>query len=201
MESFILLIFFTLALALIVSELVGAKHIKKAKIFRCVIVVVSILCFSYWFFEQSSSTIKQNSMVVQIMNKLPQPIDFYILKIGHNDSSKTLNHLDIISPNNYRIEYLDMAESDEFWLVGYLGKKDIVYFTQYYVPNKDMDQIIEINNYFNQNQKLSKSANEAIQNFRSNKMKNSVWVTLALLLLFLNIVKIFRKKKRKTIFG
>lgn len=201
MESFILLIFFTLALALIASALVGAKHIKKAKIFRGVIVVVSILYFSYWFFEQSSSTIKQNSMVVQIMNKLPQPIDFYILKIGHNDSSKTLNHLDIISPNNYRIEYLDMAESDEFWLVGYLGKKDIVYFTQYYIPNKDMDQIIEINNYFNQNQKLSKSANEAIQNFRSNKMKNSVWVTLALLLLFLNIVKIFGKKKRKTIFG
>jgi hypothetical protein len=48
-----------------------------------------------------------------------------------------------------------MDKSDEYWVVGYLGKKNLVYFSQNSVPNKNIDQIIEVQNYIIQSSKLS----------------------------------------------
>ena len=37
--------------------------------------------FSFWFIEKSVSQFLENSLAIQVINYLPQPIDFYIIRI------------------------------------------------------------------------------------------------------------------------
>lgn len=89
-----------------------------------------------------------------------------------------------------------MKHSDEIWVVGYLGKKNQVYFTQHYVPNKNVDQIIEINNYIIQSSKLSAIAKNEVEKDRSVNIGYGIWITMDLLLLFLNLSLFFRMKNK-----
>ena len=70
----------------------------------------------------------------------------------------------------------------------------MVYFTQHSVQNKEADQKIEVKNYLNQSVKLSEKAQEVVDNLKLGNIGQSVIVTLTLLLLFLNIVLLTRKK-------
>ena len=90
-----------------------------------------------------------------------------------------------------------MDHSDEFWIAGYMGKKNLAYFSQHSVPNKNMDQIIEVNNYIIQSSKLSTKAKTLIDEMKFENVKTSVWVTIDMLLLFLNTALLFRKEKTK----
>ncbi|MGO4710664.1 hypothetical protein AB4Y90_16480, partial [Chryseobacterium sp. 2TAF14] len=103
-------------------------------------------------------------------------------------------HIGKIRPEYYRIEYLKMTKSDEYWIAGYLGKKNLVYFSQHSVPNKNMDQMIEVQNYINQSEKLSAIAKKEIEEDHYQNMLMGIWVTLCFLLLFLNFVLLVRKK-------
>ena len=134
--------------------------------------------------------------MVQIINKLPQPVDFYVIKVKNDKSSDPLilKHSGKIRPEHYRTEYLKMNDSDEFWIVGYIGKKNMVYFSQHAVPNKNMDQIVEIKNYINQSVKLSETAGKTVEKYRASDMNTSVWVTLSLLLIFLNTMLLASRK-------
>ncbi|MBP3840402.1 MAG: hypothetical protein J6D35_05535, partial [Chryseobacterium sp.] len=102
-----------------------------------------------------------------------------------------------IRSNFYRIEYLDMSNSDEFWIAGFMGRKNMVYFSQHSVPNKNEDQIIEIQNYINQSQKLSEIAEKQIEVLKFENMKTAIWITLDILLLFLNVALLFKKSNKK----
>ena len=53
---------------------------------------------------------------------------------------------------------------------------------------------IEVKNYLNQSVKLSEKAQEVVDNLKLGNIGQSVIVTLTLLLLFLNIVLLTRKK-------
>jgi hypothetical protein len=167
-----------------------------AKIFRAVILVFSISLFTYWFIKKSSIGIVQNAVALQLINKLPQPLDFYVLNVknGKNDGFEVM-HLGKIRPEYYRVEYLKMKNSDEYWIIGYLGKKNAVYFSQHSVPNKNIDQMIEVQNYINQSVKLSGIAKKEIENYNQENIKLGVLITLNLLLLFLNLSLFIRKNK------
>lgn len=199
MEKYILIIFLLLVSSILLSSLRSKKYALKAKIFRILIIIILLSYFAYWFTTESFYGVAKNSMAVQIINKLPQSLDFYIIKIEKKENQVVknykLNHLGNIRPEHFRLGYLDMKNSDEYWIIGYLGKKNFVYFTQHSVPNKNMDQIVEVNNYINQSQKLSDVANGIVTEHRSEDMQNSIWVTLSILLVFLNIVLLFTKKK------
>ena len=73
----------------------------------------------------------------------------------------------------------------------------MVYFSQHAVPNKNEDQIIEIQNYINQSQKLSEIAGKQIEMLKLENMKTAIWITLDLLLLFLNIAVLLKKSNKK----
>ena len=73
----------------------------------------------------------------------------------------------------------------------------MVYFSQHAVPNKNEDQIIEIQNYINQSQKLSEIAGKQIEILKLENMKTAIWITLDLLLLFLNIALLLKKANKK----
>lgn len=196
MGFIIFVIFLSLALSLFFSKLKNGKLGQLAKLFRIASVVFAVSIFTYWFIQKSAVSIVNSSISLQVINKLPQPLDFYVINVNKIDNNTVLEtkHLGKIRPEYYRIEYLKMTKSDEYWIAGYLGKKNLVYFSQHSVPNKNMDQIIEVQNYINQSEKLSSRAKKEVEEDNYQNMLMGIWVTMCLLLLFLNLMLLVRKK-------
>ncbi|WP_326984876.1 hypothetical protein VUJ46_10210 [Chryseobacterium sp. MYb264] len=196
MVLIILIIFWSLVFSLILSKVKSGKAAKWTKLFRVATLVFAISVFTYWFIKKSAVGIVSNSVALQVVNKLPQPLDFYVInkKDGENGVLDT-KHIGKIRPEYYRIEYLKMDTSDEYWIVGYLGKKNMVYFSQHSVPNKNIDQIIEVQNYINQSVRLSDKAKKQVEAYNYENTKLGIWVTLDFLLLFLNLVLLLRVRK------
>ena len=195
MNSINFLLLFLLIFALVLSLFKTGKNARIARAFRILITFLGILFFGYWFFQKSLNNFLEKSMSVQVINRLNQPIDFYAIKVINKDKNQFLSkHLGKIRTNHYQIEYFDMSNSNEYWVIGYLPKSKMVYFTQHSVQNKEADQKIEVKNYLNQSVKLSEKAQEVVDNLQLGNIGQSVIVTLTLLLLFLNIVLLTRKK-------
>lgn len=196
----IILILIFLIIALFLSAVRGGKWNFWNKVVRTIITISAATYFTFWFVERSVSQFLENSLAVQVINYLPQPIDFYIIRIQdqvpeyQKFSSK---HVGQVRPEYFRIEYLNMQKSNEFWVVGYIGKGNLVYFSQVAVPNKNEDKIIEVRNYINHSLKLSTIATEKVAELKYENIKLSIWVTLDLLLIFLNAVLLFRSNKKK----
>lgn len=190
------LVFVILVLSLFLSKIKKGRAGELARLFRVLSLVFAISLFTYWFIKKSTIRIVDHSVSLQLINKLPQPLDFYLIKVNKSETAEALetSHVGKIRPEYYRVEYLNMKNSDEYWIAGYLGKKNLVYFSQHSVPNKNMDQIIEVQNYINQSEKLSAIAKKEIEEDNYKNMFSGIWVTLNLLLIFLNLVLILRKK-------
>ncbi|MDR6459389.1 hypothetical protein J2786_002496 [Chryseobacterium vietnamense] len=197
MTLIIFIIFLACVLSLVLFKVKSGSMAKWAKLFRIVTVVFSISVFTYWFIKKSAVAFVDNSVGLQVVNKLPQALDFYLIKVNKTDQNTTLEpkHIGKIRPEYYRIEYLKMDKSDEYWIVGYLGKKNLVYFSQHSVPNKNIDQIVEVQNYINQSMKLSDAAKKQVDAYNYENTKLGIWITLDFLLLFLNLVLLLRKNK------
>ncbi|MCC3216715.1 hypothetical protein LIV57_15720 [Chryseobacterium sp. X308] len=197
MTLIIFIIFLASVLSLVLFKVKSGSVARWAKLFRIVTVVFSISVFTYWFIKKSAVAFVDNSVGLQVINKLPQALDFYLIKVNKTDQNTTLEpkHIGKIRPEYYRIEYLKMDKSDEYWIVGYLGKKNLVYFSQHSVPNKNIDQIVEVQNYINQSMKLSDAAKKQVDAYNYENTKLGIWITLDFLLLFLNLVLLLRKNK------
>ncbi|MDH5032009.1 MULTISPECIES: hypothetical protein [Chryseobacterium] len=197
MTLIIFIIFLACVLSLVLFKIKSGSMAKWAKLFRIVTVVFSISVFTYWFIKKSAVAFVDNSVGLQVVNKLPQALDFYLIKVDKTDQNTTLEpkHIGKIRPEYYRIEYLKMDKSDEYWIAGYLGKKNLVYFSQHSVPNKNIDQIVEVQNYINQSMKLSDAAKKQVDAYNYENTKLGIWITLDFLLLFLNLVLLIRKNK------
>ncbi|RXM37926.1 hypothetical protein BOQ62_19710 [Chryseobacterium sp. CH21] len=197
MTLIIFIIFLASVLSLVLFKVTSGSMAKWAKLFRIVTLVFSISVFTYWFIKKSAVAFVDNSVGLQVVNKLPQTLDFYLINVNKTDKNITLvpKHIGKIRPEYYRIEYLKMDKSDEYWIVGYLGKKNLVYFSQHSVPNKNIDQIVEVQNYINQSMKLSETAKKQVDAYNYENTKLGIWITLDFLLLFLNLVLLLRKNK------
>jgi hypothetical protein len=197
MVFIIFVIFWSCVLSLILSKVKSGRMAKWAKLFRIVTVVFSVSIFTYWFIKKSAVGFIDNSVGLQVINKLPQTLDFYVINVNNPEKNGVLEskHIGKIRPEYYRVEYLKMDKSNEYWVIGYLGKKNLVYFSQHSVPNKNIDQIVEVQNYINQSLKLSEAAKKQIDTYNYENTKLGIWVALDLLLLFLNLVLILRKNK------
>jgi hypothetical protein len=193
----VLLIFWALFFSLILSKVKRGKGAEWAKLFRIITLVFAISFFTYWFIKKSSVGIVKDSVALQVINKLPQPLDFYVVILNDSEANKIIEtkHIGNIRPEYFRIEYLKMDTSDEYWVVGYLGKKNLVYFSQHSLPNKNIDQIIEVQNYINQSARLSDLAKKQVEAYNYENVKIGIWVALDLLLLFLNLVLLIRKRR------
>lgn len=166
--------------------------------FRITVVGVTTLLFTYLFVDESTDHFLADSVTVQVINKLPFPLDFYIINVNYKADPELryeARHLGTIRNDFYRIDYLASSKSDEFWLVGYLGKSKLVYFSQHAIPNKNEDKIVEVSNYLVQSSKLANVAKENIELLKFNNIKTAIWITLDLLLLFLNLALLVRKQK------
>lgn len=193
-----LLLTVLLAFALIFSVLKSGRFAPWAKAYRIAVVSISLSIITVLFIRKSVDQFRENALTVQVINKLPIPLDFYIIKVNKDADPETkyeAKHVGNIRTNFYRNEYADMKNSDEFWIAALRGKNTLVYFSQHSVPNKNEDQILEIRNYVNQSLKLSDIAKTQIASMNFENMKTAIWLTLALLLIFLNLVLLLRKDK------
>lgn len=195
MIIFLILIF--LIIALFLSGIRSEKWNLWSKVARIIITFSAAAYFTFWFVEKSVSQFLENSLAVQVINYLPQPIDFYIIRVQDDNGVQNYSskHLGQIRPEYFRIEYLNMQKSDEFWVAGYIGKDKMVYFSQIAVPNKNEDKIVEVRNYINHSLKLSAIAADNVSKLKYDNIKLSIWVTLDLLLIFLNAVLLLRRRK------
>lgn len=187
-----------LAFALLLSVIKSGRFSFWAKSVRMFIIGSSVVFFTYYFIYKSLDHFLKNSLTVQVVNKLPFPLDFYIIKVNNNADPalkyETV-HVGKIRNNYYRIDYLQMDHSDQFWLAGYMGKKSLVYFSQHSVPNINEDQILEVQNYIVQSSKLAEVAKSQIEALKFDNIKTAIWMTLGLILLFLNLALFLRKTK------
>lgn len=195
----IILILIFLIIALFLSVIRSEKWKLWSKIVRIIITISAASYFTFWFVERSLSQFLENSLAIQVINYLPQPVDFYIIRIQEENGNQKYSskHVGQIRPEYFRIEYLNMQKSNEFWVVGYIGKSKLVYFSQVAVPNKNEDKIVEVRNYINHSLKLSAIATEKVAELKYENIKLSIWVTLDLLLIFLNSVLLFRSSKKQ----
>jgi hypothetical protein len=192
---YILLLLIVLQIFSLLLSLVRTGDYRKfSKYIRLFSAVFGVLFFAYWFTQKSNGNFLEKSMSIQVVNKLNQPVDIYAIKVIDKDKNLFLSkHLGKIRSNHYQIEYFDMSNSNEFWLVGYIGKHNLVYFSQHAVHQKEEDQKIEIRNYLNQSVKLSAKSNDVVEKLQLTNTVQSIWVTLCLILLFLNLVLLSRK--------
>lgn len=190
-------LFLSLAFSLLLSKVKSGRGAEWAKLFRIASVIISISVFTYWFIKKSAVGVVNDAVGLQVINTLPQTLDFYVININDQDNNGILDvkHIGKIRPEHYRIEYLKMDRSDEYWIAGYLGRKNLVYFSQHSVPNKNIDQIVEVQNYINQSVKLSDKAKKQVEAYNYENIKLGIWVTLDFLLLFLNLMLLLKRKK------
>ena len=194
MRYILFLLIFLQIFSLFLSLVKTGDYHRISKYIRAFSTVFGVLFFAYWFTQKSNGNFLEKSMSIQVINKLNQPIDVYAIKVINKDNNRFLSkRLGKIRSNHYQIENFDMSNSNEFWVVGYIGKHDLVYFSQHAVHQKEEDQKIEIRNYLNQSVKLSKESNEVVEKLQLTNTEQSIWVTLCLILLFLNLVLLSRK--------
>ena len=190
---FLLLIM--LSVSLVLSSVKKGRFAFAAKIFRIVSIVLGISIFTYWFIVRSIDKYLPNSVSLQVTNELPQALDFYIIRVDKKDGKKArvTSHLGNIRPDHFRLDYLIMKNSEEYWLAGYLGK-NLVYFSKHFVPNKNIDQTVAVKNYTIENEDSASHAKVEVEKLTFSNMRMAVWATFNLLLIFLNLGLFIRLK-------
>lgn len=194
--SYILFVLIVLQiLSLFFSLVRKGRYSVFFKYFRFFSVGFGILFYAYWFTQKSNGNFLEKSMSIRVANRLNQPLDVYAVKVINKAENKFLSkHLGIIRSNHYQIEYFDMSNSNEFWIVGYIGKHKLAYFSQHTVLKKEEDQMIEIRNYLIQSIELSDVSDDVVESLRQTNINYSIWVSMGLLLIFLNGILLTRKK-------
>lgn len=189
MVSVLILLSLMLGLSLLLIFFRNDKRTKWAIYFRILSISLCLAVFTYWFIKKSLDKYMPNSTAIQLINELPQALDFYVI-IPEKKQDKSYKyiteHLGNIRTDHYRLDYLHLENSNEYWIIGYLGK-NVSYFTQHYVPNKNIDQTISVKNYILEDETLIEKAKNNIESYKKIYMNMAFWITMSLLLCVLNI--------------
>lgn len=198
MGSLLIIICLSLGVSLLLTLFRDEKIAKWAVSFRILSISVCLAVFVYWFVKKSLDKFMPNATAIQLINELPQALDFYVI-IPEKQEDKSVKyiteHLGNIRTDHYRLDYLNLEKANEYWVIGYLGK-NVSYFTQHFVPNKNIDQTVNIKNYILEDENLIESAKKNIQDYQSRYMRVAFWITMCLLLCFLNIGTFIKIKSK-----
>lgn len=185
-----ILFFWLLALALVASLFRTESARQWLAWFRSAVIISCLSFFSWQFLRSSVDRNPAEALAVQLINKLPQTLDFYL--ILQHGKTEMLEHPGKIRPEHFRLEKLDAAMVKNFSIAATLGQ-NLVYYSHHPIANKNMDVMLEIDNYTIENQKAADVALEGIKKFQEEQIRHGIWASLDFLLLFLNIVLLVRR--------
>lgn len=189
MGNILIILFLMLSVSLLLTFVHSKKRVRWAVSFRIFSITACLVFFIYLFVKKSLDKFLPNATAIQVINELPQALDFYVI-IPETKADKSVRyiteHLGNIRTDHYRLDYLHLSQSNEYWIMGYLGK-NVSYFTQHFVPNKNIDQIISINNYLIEDEELVEKAKKNIDSYKELYINLAFWITICLLLCVLNI--------------
>lgn len=198
MKYSIVLVFFLTIITLLLSLMKRKTIRRKIFYFRILLTVFSVGVFVYFFTIRSIFNEGIGNVSIKVSNNLSQTIDSYILRKNSKTGGYFIRHYGKIRPNHYREEYFNMRTTDEYWVVCYTGKKNMVYFTQHFYQVNGLMKIdiqkISINYHINQSKSLSKLAKKAIEEYQNDRVSFALIITMSLLLLFMNIVLLLKRK-------
>lgn len=193
MEFILFGLFTMLCISLFLTIVKKNKFKGLFFLFRVFSVGIGIIFFTYWFFQKSIEQFLTDSTTVQVINELPQSIDFYIIKENQKDSKKKywIEHLGKIRQEHYRLNYIKFKNNEDYWVCGFLGK-NLTYFSKHTITNHNIDQIISIKNFTIDNDSHLDHIAFHIKNYKSQYISLATWVSIVLLILFLNIASFIK---------
>lgn len=188
------ILFLLLGISLWATLVKKGKYALPAKLLRWGSVIAGFTFFTVWFVKSSLYETKENAIGLQIINKLPSALDFYVIEVESHSGQTVYQtiHLGNIRPEHFRIEYLKMDNSSEYWILGKMGTKNNVYLSQHFVPNKNIDQIVEADSY-EVNNKIADTADRQIEAHFNSLLSVAVMICLNFLLLFFNVALLIKK--------
>ncbi|WP_392437679.1 hypothetical protein ACF3N7_02805 [Cruoricaptor ignavus] len=185
-------IFVLLSLSLLLSFFKEGRRARIFRIIRWAAVSLTILFFAWKFAEDFFKQPGNEDVSVQVINSLPQPLDFYLISRDTVGAGPVI-HLGKIRPDHYRMEYLRFESGGELWLAGFLGNKNMVYLSRHPMVSRNLDPIIEVRSYEDLGQVLHARAEKEIGWYRTQATRRAVLAVLCLLLLFVNVIPLLRK--------
>jgi len=194
MYSYAVTIFVLLCVSLVLSALRTRVWAIFARIFQWIITLTSITFFVWWFFEKSISNLRGKSLEytdVKIVNRLPENIDFYIVKCDENiDINNCVDHIGRIRQNYYRSLFFNFDKPVEYHILGFVDNKKLIYSALHSTET----QVLEIKEYINQDQNISDKLLKEINSYNDGIVNKSILISLDLLLIFLHLAFLVKKE-------
>ncbi|MDL1914148.1 MAG: hypothetical protein FDW93_06475 [Bergeyella sp.] len=170
-----------------------------AFVFRWVSVIFGSLFFSYLFIERSIDRFQKDGVGIQLINTLPQTLDFYIIVPSQKENKTEFysKHIGSIRTDYYRLDHFRIKNSDTYWVAGFMGE-NLAYLSSHQIPNKNMDQVIRVDTYSIAGEdSMAELSRRLVAQNKANDRHSAVWITYALLLLFINLALLIKTLLKK----
>jgi len=194
MYSYAVTLFVFLCISLALSSLRTGGWATFARIIQWLVTLISAIFLIWWIFEKSLSNIygkNYDNLSIKITNRLPENIDFYVIKCHENsDTEACIDHLGKIKQNYYRKLFLNSHQTNEFQLLGFVDSKKLVYHSLHSAEKK----VLEIDTYTNQEQNTSDSIVKKISDYTDIIIEKSILVSLNFFLIFLHFAFLTKKE-------
>lgn len=186
MESLIGVVLVLLVVSL-AGTVLGSRYFRgRLLIYRNIVTIGGIIFYGYYFFHKSMNLPDGKGVAIQVVNRHAESLDFYSIEVyDDKNTGYKVEHLGEIRPEHYRVAYLPLQGTSEFWLVAFSGKQ-LAYYTQHIVSNKNEDKYIEATHYLNQSTKLSTIAKKEVEHHKAENIHLAVWIVLSFLIILVN---------------
>lgn len=192
MENWLTLLFVLLFGSVLVSPRFFAKRKNAVYTYQYTVTALGILFFAYWFGKDFIVKKLGGVSQVTVINKLPQPLDFYLVTSQDKGQKLTAVHSGNIRPEHFREENLSLAGRDSVALAGFQGADNLVYYEQFPLKKGEKSLVLTAESYRISNTSASERATSLVTAQLNKTGAYAVYMALCLLLLFMNIVLLLR---------
>lgn len=196
MENWLTLLFVLLFGAVLISPRFFDKRRAAVYAYQYTITTLGILFFGYWFGKDYVAEKLGGVSRVTIINKLPQPLDFYVLTVQNKGKNLKTLHSGTIRPEHFREENLSLRKADFIALAGYQGEDNLVYYEEFPSKKGENPMVLTAESYRISNNAAADRASRQLAGQLSHLNKDAVYIALCLLLIFMNIVLLLRRRPK-----
>lgn len=196
MENWLTLLFVLLFGAVLISPRFFDKRRAAVYAYQYAVTTLGILFFGYWFGKDYVAEKLGGVSRITVINKLPQPLDFYVLTSQNKGKNVKVIHSGNIRPEHFREENLSLRKADFIALAGYQGKDNLVYYEEFPSKKAKGEAVLTAESYRISDNAAADRASELVSGQLSHLNKDAVYMALCLLLIFMNIVLLLRRRPK-----